>query len=384
MKVNYSILLLGNIYGEHTIRFVRNLKNENPKVQIDCFGIKEDKKLPEEYLSCIRDFYIVDFSKRFWAIPGLRNFELIYNWREHFHQFAKGRHYDIAQIHYPEYTISYILRDLRAIADNLIVTPWGSDVYRISKRKRDIVRQLYKEADYVTGAGDRFTKDFMQIFRVPQEKFAHADLGSETIDYIADHKDLMTTEEAKHILGVDGYYTIGCGYNASAGQQHLKIIESIDKVKGKLPKNLMLLFPVTYPQNPSYLESIKKAVEERGLKAKWFENYLDIKSLFELQMATDMFIHVQTTDANSTSLKEYILCGKNCINGGWLEYDDIEQEGMKPYHVVDDLESLGDVIVGAYHHGNPKVTDFVYQHIESLGCKPAAKCWNNLFMSISK
>lgn len=383
MKEDYSILLLGNIYGEHTIRFVRNLKNENPKVQIDCFGIREDKKLPVEFLSCIREFRVVDFSKKFWAIPVLRNIELIYNWRTHFHQFANGRHYDIAQIHYPEYTISYILRDLRAIADNLIVTPWGSDVYRISKRKRDIVRQLYKEADYVTGAGDRFTKDFMQIFRVPQEKFAHADLGSETIDYIADHKDLMTTEEAKHILGVDGYYTIGCGYNASAGQQHLKIIESIDMVKEKLPGKLMLLFPVTYPQNPSYLDSLKQAVEERDLNAKWFERYLDLRSLFVLQMATDMFIHVQTTDANSTSLKEYILCGKNCINGGWLKYDDIEEEGMKPYHVVENLESLGDVIVDAYHQGIPKVTDYVIQHIESLGCKPAAKCWNNLFMNIS-
>lgn len=384
MKEEYSILLLGYIYNNHTIRFVRNLKSVNPKVQIDCFGRKEDIDLPKDYLSCLRDFNVERFSNSLKLIPGLRTMELLYNWRRKFHDYVKGRHYDVAQIHYPEYMMSFIISDLRAVADNIVVTPWGSDVYRISNNKRRIVQRLYDNADFVTGAGDRFTQDFMRIFNVPDEKFAHADLGSETIDYISDHKDYLTTEIAKRNLDIEGYYTIGCGYNASEGQQHMKMIESIAKARNQLPEKLMLLFPVTYPKNTEYVKKLKSSVKESGLHAMWFDEFMDLPSLFELQMATDMFIHVQTTDANSTSLKEYILCGKNCVNGSWLEYDDIEEKGHKPFHVVEDLSNLDHAIVDAYQKGGPDVSQKVLQHIESLGCKPAAKGWNDLFMRISK
>ena len=340
--------------------------------------------LPQNYLSCIRSFGVFNLSKKLWSFPGLRSLEIVYNWRKNFQCFVKGKHYDIAQIHYPEYSMSFILEDLHKVADNLVVTPWGSDVYRIGERKKRIVQKIFDAADYVTGAGDRFTQDFMRIFNVPDEKFAHADLGSETIDYISDHKDYLTTEIAKRNLDIEGYYTIGCGYNASEGQQHLKIIESVAKAKNQLPEKLMLLFPVTYPKNADYVKKLKAAVKESGLRAMWFDEFMDLPSLFELQMATDMFIHVQTTDANSTSLKEYILCGKNCVNGSWLEYDDIEEKGHKPFHVVEDLSNLDHAIVDAYLKGAPEVSQNVLLHIESLGCKPAAKVWNDLFMQISE
>lgn len=384
MKAGYSILLLGEIYNNHTIRFVRNLKCENPNVQIDCFGIRQNMDLPQNYLSCIRSFEVFDLSKKLWSFPGLRSLEIIYNWRKSFHRFVKSKHYDIAQIHYPEYSMSFILEDLHKVADNLVVTPWGSDVYRIGGRKKRIVQKIFDAADYVTGAGDRFTKDFMRIFNVPNEKFAHADLGSETIDYISEHKNYLTTKIAKQKLGIEGFYTIGCGYNASEGQQHLKMIESIAKARNQLPERLMLLFPVTYPKNTEYVKKLKSSVEESGLRAMWFDEFMDLPSLFELQMATDMFIHVQTTDANSTSLKEYILCGKNCVNGSWLEYDDIEENGHKPFHVVEDIGYLDQVIVDAYHKGEPEVSQKVLLHIESLGCEPAAKGWNDFFMRISE
>lgn len=381
----YSVLLVGKIYDNHMFRFVRNLKRINPSVQIDGFAPKETiRELPKDYIICFRELKIVDLHSYFKMIPGLRSLELINQLQRNFHSFTQGRHYNIVNIHYPEYVFRYLLKDIRSCSDNIVLTPWGSDVYRISERKRKILQRVYDAADYVTGPGDRFTTDFMRIFNVPKEKLQLADIGSETIDYISENKSQLTTLEAKRKLGVESSYVISCGYNASVGQQHLKIIESIAKAKSCLPNNLILFFPVTYPKNPDYIEHLKEAVKESGLKAKWFTEYLDLQSLFELQMATDMFIHIQTTDANSTSLKEYILCEKNCVNGGWLKYDDIEEDGNKPFHVVENLEELDQVIVRAYQSGTPKVSSHVMQHIESLGCKPAADGWNKLFMRISE
>lgn len=385
MKKNYSILILGQFYNNHTIRFVRNLKCVNPQIQIDSFTPRiRGEKAPQDYLDCFRTAEVVNFSNIFKRIPGLREKEAIRNWRKYFRAFVKGRHYDILNIHYPCSFYSYCLPELRAVADTIVLTPWGSDVLRIKEKDRRILQKLYDSADYVTGHGDRFTDDFMRIFNIPNQKFVHEDLGSETIDYIAEYKDTISTDFAKQQLGIDNCYVITCGYNGSAAQQHIHIIDAINRAKDKLPENLVLLFPVTYPSNEKYFSRLKETIEKYGLHAMWFEKYLELDSLMYLRQATDMFIHVQTTDANNASLKEYLLLGKNCINGDWLKYPDVEENGYKPYHVVQNLNNLDSVIIEAYHKGTPNISDAVISHIKSFGCKPAAKKWDEFFMNISK
>ena len=385
MKENYRILLIGNLYNNHMVRFVRNLKQTNPKAIVDGFEpFQKGICFPAELESYFNECKLVEFSNNFESFPVLRSIELIMNWKKCFRSFAKGRHYDIVNIHFPMYLERFILDDIKRITNRIVLTPWGSDVYRISNGKRAIVKKIYDCADFVTGAGGRFTQDFMRIYDIPIDKFVKIGIGSETIDYISENKPKLSTEEAKNRLGIGGYYTISCGYNASSAQRHLQIIESIVKVKHMLPKNLMLLFPVTYPQAISYIAELKKTVDYYGLHAMWFDKYMDVSSLFELIMATDLFIHIQTTDANSASLKEYILCEKNCINGSWLKYDDLEEDGVKPFHVVDHLAQLDQVIIDAYKKGAPKISNNTLHVVESLGCKPTSVKWNNFFMNISK
>ena len=385
MKDVYNLLMLGEFYDNHTARFVRNLKRVNPSICIDFFTPRiKWKKTPADYIEYFHDCKIVDFSKWFWHIPFLEEKEQINNWKKHFPVFAKNRHYDIVNIHFPRSVYSYILPDIQGISDNLVLTPWGSDVLRANSKERKKLKTLYDAADFVTGHGDRFTDEFMRIFDVPRYKFVHADLGAETIDYITEHKAEVKEEDAKKLLGIDGCYAITCGYNASSAQRHTEIIEAISHIKDQLPSNLVLLFPVTYPKNEKYVSCLQSIVKKLGIRSLWFDEYLDLESLFLLRQATDMFIHIQTTDANNASLKEYLLLGKNCVNGSWLRYPDVEDEGQMPYYSVYELALLDNVILKAYREGPLKVTEKARVIIESFGCKPAAKRWNDFFMSICK
>lgn len=385
MKVNYSLLLLGEFYDNHLIRFVRYLKKENPQVQIDFFTPSiAGRIIPTDYLDCFRTCEVVDFSKYFRFVPGLNEMEEVHNWHKYFRVFSKSLHYDVVNIHYPRSVYSSVLPEISRIADNLVLTPWGSDVLRISKKQRKKLQQVYDAADYITGRGGRFCDDFMRIFNVPQQKFAYKGIGSEAIDYIVDNKSKVDVRTAKQYFGIEDSYVITCGYNASRAQQHIQILDSIGKIKNKLPQNLVLLFPVTYPKNPDYIALLKSTVKELGIYSIFCEDYLELESLFYLRQATDMFIHVQTTDANSASLKEYVLLGKNCINGGWLKYPDVESNDYKPYHTVKNLNELAMAILNAYQKGTPEIKDSVTDYIKSLGCKPTAKEWNDFFMSISK
>ena len=383
MKVNYDILLLGDLYSDHMVRFVRNLKQVNADIIIDGFQpSKKDKIIPTDYQTYFRELTIAEFSHYFNSIPGLRTTEIIANWRKHFHTFAKGKHYDIVNIHFPNYVLRYIINDVKRIADKIVVIPWGSDVYRVSNRKKKILKHVFDAADFVI-ARDRFAEDCQKLF-VPSEKMIQGGMGSETIDFILDHKKDVSTDEAKRCLGIKDSYAISCGYNASPAQRHLRIIEAIGHIKKQLPENLILIFPVTYPPNKSYVDELKSAVREIGIKALFYDRYLDLEQLFMLRQATDMFIHVQTTDANNASLKEYLLLEKNCINGGWMTYPDLEKDGYKPFYVVETVDDMEEAILEAYTKGALLIKKETLLNIEKLGYRKSSQVVNNLFMSISK
>jgi len=384
MKKKYTLLIMGNLNDNHLLRFTKHLKACNPNIRMDYFGFCDrPDSVPDENLKCFDCCCINKTPILFHKIPVVRSLVTIITWKLKFAQFIRNRSYDIANIHFITYHYYSIIKRLRKCTGSIVLTPWGSDIYRIKDSERKIVRRIYDQADYVTGHGDRFSDDFMRIYHVDKSKFKNATLGSETIDYIYDHFQSTSVKDAKKALGIDYCYAITCGYNASKAQRHKEMIEAIAKIKVQLPENMVLLFPLTYPKDKEYKEQIKKLVEYYGFKAKYYESYLDMDTLFMLRQATDMFIHIQTTDANNASLKEYLLCKKKVVNGSWLKYYDVEEDNYKPYYIVDDLSELPDVILKTFKEEPIEVKDNVIQAICSMGCREVAKEWNKLFESIS-
>jgi hypothetical protein len=81
---------------------------------------------------------------------------------------------------------------------------------------------------------------------------------------------------------------------------------------------------------------------------------MSLDRLYGLQCASDVFIHVQKTDASSSSVKEFILAGALVFNGAWLSYPEIEIHGV-PYIPVDNINDLSVKIKYCYDN-----------HIESV------------------
>lgn len=384
MKEDFKLLIFGDIYNSHIIRFVKYLKLANKSCHIDIISLKKENEiLDQDYIDCFDNIFVFCLSRRLSFLPVVSKMMTLFKWKAQIRMIAKKRRYDIVNLHYPSPIHSYLLPDIKKLVGKIVVTPWGSDVYRVKNKQKKRVQIVFDNADYVTGGGDRFTKDFMHIFNVPEKKFLKADLGSEMIDYIIDNKDSIDVFSAKEHFGLSDYYIITCAYNASPEQHHEAIIDAIDKVRYSLPENLCLLFPMSYPRNNEYIERIKRKVSTKGIKSLFVERYLDLSELFVLRQATDMFIHVQTTDANCTSLREYLLCKKKVINGGWLRYDELEAEGIVPYFVAQDLQNLGNTVITAFNSLPLPISKTSYKIIEGMGCKKAGNDWNKLFSFIS-
>ncbi len=375
----YSLLIIGNFESVFIVQFVKHLKKTNPQARLYFWGYTREESDPDRsFLSCYEDYCFFNVrsyinSSVFWKK------EAIQQMRKSFSTFVKDKHFDYVNIHYikPEYV--FLLDYFKKCASKLVLSPWGSDVLYINWFKRLLVKRTFNAADYVTGSDNRFANDFKNKFKVPERKFIYCTIGTENIEYFFDHKDKIDINEAKRQLRIDNHYIITCGYKAMDSHQHLKIIDAINQVRDKLPKNLLLLFPLTYPSNPKYIQEIREEVNKCDLKAVYFEHFLDISQLFLLRQATDMFIHVQPTDASSGSLWEYILCKKKIINGKWLQYPELIKNGVKPYYEVDKMENLGQAIVNAYQSEPIKIDSETFMYIEKKQWKVVIKDWDCFF-----
>lgn len=377
-------MILGCANSIYIINFIKFLKRENPLNKIYLWGPDTNSTIADdEFYSCLEDWYFFDDTIRIKKIPIINRVERALLWRKHFKKFSESKFFDIINIHFVSESYAYLLNVMREYSSKIVLSPWGSDVYRIGRITKYILKYLYRNADYISGVDNRFTKDVMSIFNVPKSKIAYFDLGSATIDYILENKTRITTEEAKKILGIGGFYAIALGYNASPAQQHLKSIDAIAQIRNMLPKNLALLFPFTYGGTPEYKKSVKDACKDKGLKAFFFENFLELSDLFLLRQATDMFIHVQTTDANSTSFGEYLLCGKKIINGSWLRYNELELDGNIPYFIAQEIDNLEDTILKAYNANEIIISEHLLNVLKEKSCTVNAQRANLVFEKIS-
>ncbi len=381
----YSILLVAfDCHYSHVARFVKYLKRTNPLVEITLFADHEDVSDEIKGNVCdiiYRRYYRPRISKKFKHFSRFMNKFLMY---DQFKDLTQNRHFDIVNIHFCQYYMVYFMHLIRTMCNKIVITPWGSDVLRLnSKIKLSLLGKVYRNADMIAvpstcQLGTKIVKEF----GINESKMVPLSWGSETIDYINEHLSI-TNSEAKTELGLNGMYVITCGYNAFPEQRHEAIIDAISKAKDSLPTNIVLLFPVTYGNNrkDAYVKLLKNKVNCLNLNAVFFENYLSVPEVFMLRRASDMFIHVQTTDAGNATIMEYIICGNKVLHGSWMQYKWMDCE-PKFYFPINNLDELSDGIVSAYKSEKPVLPEEVVTVIKERGWSDKMPSWNEAFMRL--
>ena len=386
----YSILIVG-MYGipSHILRFIRNLKITNPAVSITLFSDRNKEEFTSEIDDYIDD-YIQQIKVTCWfrKIPFIRRYVYSSPFINQFKKLAKQRRFDIVNIHYPSYKMSYVMKYLKRMSKTIVVSPWGSDVLRVTDNKElSKLSIVFANCDYITvGTTGDFGRVLYLQMKIDERKFHPLAWGSETIDYINEHILEISRDRAKELLRLDDRYLITCGYNAFEEQRHEIILKAIHEKLQQLPSNTTLLLPVTYgssygTRKKDYVERLKALCNDLQLPVIFYENYLSVSEVFLLRRATDMFVHIQTTDGGNSSLQEYVLCGAKIIHGSWIHY--INLESFKPlfYYPVTKLEELGDVIVDAYYSDPIKTPVQVIEAIRARGWRSKMKHWNEFFIS---
>lgn len=374
-------------YTGHVKAVVEHLKKKNPLVDITLLSNLE----PVEIRKAIPDESI---KIEWYDVPGaeniknrwLRTFVIRYRQNRFFAKFSKYRHFDIVNVHFPKRHLAYAYKYLRAMSDNFVITPWGSDILRQNEEALKQLKGLYKRADYIaTSITIPLGKKIIEQFDVSPNRFVGNFFGSDVIDFAIRYGESITQEECKHRFGLDGRYVITCGYNRKVPQRHTIIIEAISQIRDRLPDNLTLLFPMTYA-NPrtdyDYIQKCKQLCKEKEIPAVFVTDYLSAEDVYKLRKSTDIFVHIQTTDAESGSVQEYIICDKKIVHGSWIKYENLEAFRPLFYFPVDRLENLGECILNAYNSEPIKIPEGVKTYISGNGWDNKSSKMNDFFTSI--
>lgn len=224
----------------------------------------------------------------------------------------------------------------------VILTPWGSDVLRCHKSKINRMKRFFSLADIVTYNLERFAEKYTKLYDVDTSKMVYAGFGSEIFDLIPLYKGKVSKKEICDALNIPyACYFITCGYMAGKAQKHKQMIKSIGENINILPEDTILLFPFIYGdgKNNSYMNELKELCNGYKLRCHFITNYLSNKEMALFRLLPDLFIHIQPTDAANASLAEYLLADVQVVNGKWLDYPHLEEDGV-PYHTCESLDSL--------------------------------------------
>lgn len=379
----YSLLIIAlYCYAGHIKGIVNHLKSKNPLVDVTLLteNPEEMKQLLDDKSVKIVSYNVSPVYCRF---RWLRHSIIKYKQIRFFSNFSKDKKYDIVNVHFPNKYMSYVFKYLRRMSKNIVVSPWGSDILRCDKDSLKRLSGLYEKADYITVSTNiPLGKKIIQEFKIDPNKMVSGFFGSDIVDYAIKHGDGISEEDAKQRFGLNGKYVITCGYNGIKNHRHKDIIEAIEDVKDRLPDDLTLLFPMSYLKDDIYLAECQQKCQEYNLDAVFFTDYMSVEDVYKLRKATDMFVHVQTTDASSASVCEYILCDKKIVHGSWMKYEALE--AFKPlfYFPVDRMEDLGEVIVNAYNSNKIEIPQGVLNIVKQRSWDYRSTLMNDFFMSI--
>ena len=224
----------------------------------------------------------------------------------------------------------------------------GSDLYKESKNRfwRMLQKRIIRRSAWLSSEGEDTRDFFKKTYGSRFDKIPHTIIrfGVDTLDSI-DVIGRHSIQDLKDKYGVPREkVVIMCGTNARSEQQHLNVIEAIQKLPSNIREQCCLFVPMTYGGTAEYIGMVKERVSG-FVNCVVVEDYLSTQEMAEIALITDILIHVQTTDQLSSIMMSHFYCGNVVIAGAWLPYQELRDKGMS-FVSVDEIAEITDELIG--------------------------------------
>lgn len=247
--------------------------------------------------------------------------------------------YDAMQLLWIERPWAYFYRTIRKKTVILNLNVGGSDFYRASKEERDYKRNLISCADQISAETPQTIQEFTDYYGEGVKRdLKLLPFGLEVLKYIDKDADKNSIKKQYHIPL--NKIVVTCGHNANSAHQHLKIIDALNSLPSDIQKQIVCVFPMTYPDVfDSYRKKICDNLQNVSFESVVLTEFMDFQAMAEYALISDIMIHVQTTDQLSSTMLEEMYAGSIVIAGSWLPYQSLHEMGI--YFL--DVDTIPDV-----------------------------------------
>ena len=258
---------------------------------------------------------------------------------------------DILHYHFIDHRFVHIVEFfIGRNAKKTILSFWGSDLLRQTKRKILSFNSLYKRANKINLMNkemlDSFNKTTKSKFL---DKLLVLDFGDSTLDSVVKNLKASGKKKAKEMFGVpENKITVHLAYNGFRAQQHLKMIESLSVCDESVKDQIFVMVPLSYGcDGDDYKKQISAALKDAGIEYAIYDSYLEKEDVANFRLSADIFLYGQVTDAVSASMIEYIAAGCAVVKPKWLVYSELTDVGvvMIEYESFSNLTSVFEYVI---------------------------------------
>lgn len=337
------ILLVGD--GNH--QFITNFVCWLKKDQSNNFfvDILSYTKLRDENRMYFNSTYGIDenilFNRLFSKIKGVRRFYRYYLYNK---LVKKLLDYDIVHFHFLTVDSYYLVQQFRKRATSrIIISIWGSDMYRVKQSNSNAFIRTCKSADSITFTNQKSLEFFSSKYRWSKTNLYLALFGSMPLEYLRLLK--TSNAESKKLLNWNpNKMAVTIGYNLATAQQHIEILsqfgsESIISLRDRI----QLIIPITYSGTLKYKNQLLDKLKQLPFEFYIYDTFLKDEQVAQIRKASDVMIQLQLTDQFSGSMQEYLYTRNVVITGSWLPYETIKKHGAW-FIEIESLEELSKVV----------------------------------------
>ena len=248
---------------------------------------------------------------------------------------SKIQHHNLASFDHLHFHFPNILRAICIMLSpkksNIIMTFWGSDIFRTSGLTYHFwMQKALKRANVINMSSNEMREALSSEFgREIDQKLKYSIFFPKSglidqINNISQEPEQLSNFEKKYGLE-NNLPTIIIGTNGYEQNNHLQILRAIKNFSKKQKLNIIL--PLTYGLSPSYLKQIKEITSDINSNTILLQDYLSWEELAAMRLVADLYISMPTTDAMSATVMESLYAENVCIVGSWLPYSTFRASG---------------------------------------------------------
>lgn len=251
--------------------------------------------------------------------------------------------FDRTLILYHRSYLNRIAKQIKKKSKKIVIFYAGSDFYRVSSKIKEDNKKLIEISDAVFFNNKFMKDDFINYYKKYEEKCKLIGIISNNFETIAEFLEKEDKSTIREKLGIETEKTIiAIGYNGRPPQNHLKIIDEINKLDEKLKEKLYIILPVTYSLTSEYRKELVVKLDNLGFEYTVFDKKLSENDLARLRILPDITINMQKTDQSSASVFEHTFAQNIMLVADWLPYSFFDE--INVYYTKVNWENLTEKI----------------------------------------